>query len=332
MADTERRESPTADNKRRISMYRKMAEAKLFEEELHALLTSGQLDAHFFFQRGQEAIAIATGASLRKDDYLVTNYRTLADQVGKGVDLYKVLAEIYGHEDGYCRGRGGTMHYMDWSLHTLSTGIIGGGMVIAVGLGMAAKYSGSDAVVVSVFGEGATNHGSFHEAMNLASLWDSPVIFVCQNNGYAEMTAQRDHQKKVNVAERASAYDIPGQTVDGNDPDICYEAISSAVARARAGLGPTFVEAKTYRFLGHVIGDPMLYMPPGELADRRQKDPVPQYRARLLHDGTASPNELDAIDREIRESITRIFEKAITGREAPLTTLTNYVYADNSYF
>ena len=265
------------DAERRTWMYRRMTEAKMFEERLATLMMAGALETFYLAQRGQECSSAALGACLRTEDAMVTTYRGLADQVAKGVDLADILCEIYGHDDGICKGRGGAMHYMDWDAHTYATGIVGGGIPVAVGLAFAAKYKGTDNVAACVFGDGATDQGTFHEAMNMASLWELPIVFLCQNNGYGEATPQRQHQKKVNVAERAAAYDMPGTTVDGNDPDASYDVISDAVANARVGGGPAMVEAKTYRLMGHFVGDPMVYMPQEEVAEARANDPVPRY-------------------------------------------------------
>lgn len=276
------------DAERRIWMWRKMTEAKMFEERLASLMMSGQLETFYLAQRGQESSSAALGACLRKDDATVTTYRGLADQLAKGVDMTDILCEIYGRETGICKGRGGAMHYMDWDVHTFATGIVGGGIPVAVGLAFAAKYKGTDGIAACIFGDGASDQGTFHEALNCASLWELPCVFVCQNNLYGEATPQPQHQKKVNVSERAAAYDMPGVTVDGNDADACYDVISEAVARARSGGGPALIEAKTYRLMGHFIGDPMVYMPPDEVAEARANDPVPRYRQRLIDQAVLS--------------------------------------------
>jgi pyruvate dehydrogenase E1 component alpha subunit len=308
-------------------MYRKMTEAKMFEERLASLMMSGQLETFYLAQRGQECSSVALGACLRDDDSTVTTYRGLADQLAKGIDLERVLAEIYGHEDGYCQGLGGPMHYMDWERRTLGTGVVGGGIPIAVGLAFAARYKGTDAITACIFGDGATDHGTFHEALNCASLWELPIVFLCQNNGYGEATPQPQHQKKVDLSERAAAYDMPGITIDGNDADAAYDVLSDAVARARSGGGPTFVEAKTYRLMGHFIGDPMVYMPAEEVAERKANDPVPRYRERLVAEGVLSEGDAEAFEQEVSTRLDRAVEKAKTGSVASSDILTRYVYA-----
>jgi TPP-dependent pyruvate/acetoin dehydrogenase alpha subunit len=320
------------DAERRIWMYRKMTEAKMFEERLAELMMSGQLETFYLAQRGQESSSVAIGACLRKDDATVTTYRGLADQLAKGVDPELILAEIYGRDDGICRGRGGAMHYMDWDVHTFATGVVGGGIPISIGLAFAAKYKETDAIAACIFGDGATDHGTFHESLNCASLWELPVVFVCQNNRYGEATAQAQHQKKEHVAERAAAYDMPGITVDGNDADACYEVISEAIERARSGAGPTLVEAKTYRLMGHFIGDPMVYMPAEEVAEAKANDPVPQYRSRLIDEGVLSEGDAGAFEQEFAARLDRAVEKAKSASYPSLDTITDHVYADNAYF
>lgn len=316
---------------KRIWMYRKMTEAKMFEERVAELMMSGQLETFYLAQRGQECSSVALGACLRQDDTTVTTYRGLADQLAKGVEPESILAEIYGREDGICRGRGGAMHYMDWNVHTFATGVVGGGIPIAVGLAFAAKYKETDAIAACIFGDGATDHGTFHESLNAASLWDLPVVFICQNNGYGEATRQDQHQKKVDISERASAYDMPGITVDGNDADACYEVISEAVERARAGGGPTLIEAKTYRLMGHFIGDPMVYMPAEEVIEAKANDPVPRYRQRLIDGGVLSEGDATGFEQEFAGRLDAAVERAKNASFPSLDTVTDYVYAENAY-
>ena len=318
-------------NDQRLWMWRKMTESKMFEERLAMLMMSGQLETFYLAQRGQECSSVALGAHLRKDDAMVTTYRGCADQLSKGVDPAAILAEIYGKETGICKGRGGAMHYMDWDLHTFATGIVGGGIPVSIGLAFAAKYKGTDAIATCTFGDGATDQGTFHESLNMASLWDLPIVFLCQNNLYGEATPQAQHQKKVNLAERAQSYEMPGVTVDGNDPEACFEVFAEAVARARAGKGPTLVEAKTYRLMGHFIGDPMVYMPAEEVLEAKRNDPVPRYRARLIEQGVLS----EAAAAEYEAEVKAMLDVAVTDAKAApapsLDTLTDYVYAGNAY-
>lgn len=319
-------------NDQRLWMWRTMTLSKLFEERLAMLMMSGQLETFYLAARGQECASVALNAHLRKDDAFVTTYRGCTDQLGKGVSPEAILAEIYGKDTGICRGRGGAMHYMDWDVHTFSTGIVGGGIPVAVGLAFAQKYKGSDGVAACTFGDGASDQGTFHEAMNMASLWELPLVFVCMNNLYGEATPQAMHQKKTNLSERAQAYDMPGVTVDGNDPDACFEVFAEAVARARAGKGPTLVEAKTYRLMGHFIGDPMVYMPAEEVQEAKRNDPVPRYRARLIEQGVLSDGDAAAYEAEVKARLDDAVAAAKAAPAPSLDTLTDFVYAGNAYF
>ena len=319
-------------NEQRLWMWRKMTESKLFEERLAMLMMSGQLETFYLAQRGQECSSVALGANLRKDDSVVTTYRGCCDQLSKGVDPAAILAEIYGKETGICKGRGGAMHYMDWDLHTFATGVVGGGIPVSIGLAFAAKYKKTDAIAACIFGDGATDQGTFHESLNCASLWALPVVFLVQNNLYGEATPQAQHQKKVNLSERAQAYDMPGVTVDGNDADACFEVLAEAVARAREGRGPTLVEAKTYRLMGHFIGDPMVYMPAEEVVEAKKNDPVPRYRQQLIEQGVLSEGDAAAHEAAVKAMLDTAVEQAKAAPVPSLDTLTNHVYAANAYF
>lgn len=320
---------PDADQ--RIWMLRTMTESKLFEERVGMLMMSGQLETFYLAQRGQEASSVALGACLREDDSLVTSYRGLTDQLAKGADMEGILAEIYGRDTGLCKGRGGAMHYMDWRARTFATGVVGAGIPVALGLAHAAKYTGSDAVAACVFGDGATDHGTFHESLNCAALWEVPAIFLCQNNLYGEATAQHEHQKTRDISVRAAAYEMPGVTVDGNDPDACYEVLSEAVDRARAGGGPTLVEAKTYRLMGHFVGDPMTYMPAEEVAEARANDPVPRYRALLVEEGLLSEGDVGTFEADVAARLDAAVEAAKAAPYPDPDTITRYVYAGDAY-
>jgi pyruvate dehydrogenase E1 component alpha subunit len=269
------------------------------------------------------------GEALRADDQLVTTYRGLHDLIGKGVPLVEIYGEMLGRTVGASRGKGGTMHIArPDSGVMLSTGIVGAGPPVAVGLAMAAKRKGTGKVVAVSFGEGATSTGSFHEAANMASLWDLPMVLVCQNNQYAEFTSVEDTMKVAEVRERALAYGMRAVRVDGNDPVATLEALDDAVERARAGEGPTFVEAVTFRFRGHYFGDPSAYIPPERLAAAEAKDPVPTFRARLLADGICSDDELAGIETAAQEAVNEAVAAALTAPVALDDELERDVYAD----
>jgi pyruvate dehydrogenase E1 component alpha subunit len=312
-------------------MYELMALILACDERLRRGLSGGEFACTYWPATGQEAIAAALGAVLRADDRLVTTYRGLHDQIAKGVPLGPMVAEILTRRTGVNAGKGGAMHIAHPpSGLVLSTGIVGSGLPIAVGVGLAARLDGGDRVVAASFGDGATGTGSFHEAVNLAALWQLPVVLVCQNNRFAEMTPTAEAQPVGSVADRAAAYGIPGVQVDGNDPDALHLAIGEAVERARAGGGPTLLECLTYRLWGHYFGDPMRYIPAGELEEARRSEPVARYRARLIDDGVLDESGAAEIELGARGRVDAAFAAALvadlpTGADALVD-----VYADGA--
>jgi len=312
----------------RERMFSVMTLIKTCDERLRKGISSGEFMTVFWPPRGQEAIAAGMAAALRADDRLVTTYRGLHDLIAKGVPLREVLGEMLGRELGACRGKGGTMH-ITAPQHgvMLSTGIVGAGVPVAVGLALAARRTGSDRVVLVSFGDGATNTGSFHEAANLASTWQLPVVLVCQNNLYAEMTPIGDTMHIAHVAERAAAYAMPGETVDGNDPVAVHTALSTAVARARQGGGPTLVECVTFRFNGHFFGDPMAYIPKEQLERAIADDPVPRFRARLVADGTLSEQRAAEIEAGAQQEVEAALLDVLGSAPPPLEELETDIYA-----
>lgn len=309
------------------TLYTKMALAYAVDERLRKGIGTGEFQTVIWPSRGQEAIAAGVGTALRRDDRLVTTYRGLHDIVCKGVPLVEVIGEVIGRTAGACGGKGGTMHIAapDHGV-MLDTGIVGAGVPVATGLALAARQEGGDRVTVCTFGDGATNTGSFHEGVNLAAVWRLPVVFVCQNNLYAEMTPVADTMNIDGVWKRALAFDIPGVRVDGNDPEAVYAAVSEAAERGRSGGGPTLIEAVTYRFKGHYAGDQMKYMPKDELAEAEANDPMPRYRSRLADVlGTA---ELDAIDQRTAADVEAAVKAAAASDLPDPAVLDRDVYAD----
>jgi TPP-dependent pyruvate/acetoin dehydrogenase alpha subunit len=285
----------STETKRRL--YALMVLMKAADDRLSKGIGTGEFMCVYWPSRGQEAIAAAMGVSLRPDDQLVTTYRGLHDLLGKGVPLEEIYGEMMGRTVGAGRGKGGTMHIANPEKGVmLSTGIVGAGPPVAVGLAMAAKRKGLDRVTVVSFGDGATNTGSFHEAANMAALWDLPLVLLCQNNLYAEMTPTSDTMKLEHVAERAAGYGMPGIRVDGNDPLAVKSALDEALQRARTGGGPTFIECVTFRFRGHYFGDRMPYIPKEQLAAAIAADPVPKFREHLIATGICGSDELDRVD------------------------------------
>ncbi|MDT5139097.1 MAG: acetoin:2,6-dichlorophenolindophenol oxidoreductase subunit alpha [Mycobacterium sp.] len=309
-------------------LYQLMVLMKAADDRLSKGIGTGEFMCVYWPSRGQEAIAAAMGVSLRPDDQLVTTYRGLHDLIGKGVPLEEIYGEMMGRTVGAGRGKGGTMHIAKPDKGVmLSTGIVGAGPPVAVGLAMAGKRKGLERVTVVSFGDGATNTGSFHEAANMAALWDLPLVFVCQNNLYAEMTPTSDTMKIEHVADRAAGYGMPGVHVDGNDPLAVKSALDEALARARSGGGPTFIECVTFRFRGHYFGDRMPYIPKDQLADAMAADPVPRFRGQLADAGICSAEELDRIDAEALEAVEAALRTVLSADSPSIEELDKDVYA-----
>jgi TPP-dependent pyruvate/acetoin dehydrogenase alpha subunit len=311
-----------------VGIYRTAKLIQLVDERIRGLLMSGEIALSYYSPRGQEIVAAATAASLRPEDYVVTTYRGIHDQIAKGVPLRPLLAEYFGKVDGSCKGKGGPMHvtHPDSGV-MLTTGIVGSGLPIANGLALAAQLRGEPRVVVTNFGDGASNIGAFHEALNLASLWTLPVIFLCQNNGYAEHTLFANGTSCASIADRAGGYGMPGVTVDGNDPQHMFDAAAVAIDRARAGGGPTLLEARTFRFMGHFFGDDSSYIDPDIYADRLARDPVPALRSALLAEGHAEEAELAAIEQEHTRQIDDAVEFARASDYPDVAELGRDIYA-----
>jgi acetoin:2,6-dichlorophenolindophenol oxidoreductase subunit alpha len=318
--------TPSPAIKKRI--YALMVLMKAADDRLSKGIGTGEFMCVYWPSRGQEAIAAAMGVTLRDDDQLVTTYRGLHDLIGKGVPLEEIYGEMMGRTVGASRGKGGTMHIAKPDKGVmLSTGIVGAGPPVGVGLAMSAKRKGLDRVTVVSFGDGATNTGSFHEAANMAALWDLPIVFLCQNNLYAEMTPTADTMKLEQVADRAAGYGMPGVRVDGNDPLAVVEALAEAIGKARTGGGPTFIECVTFRFRGHYFGDRMPYIPKEQLEAAMAADPVPAFRRTLIDGGVATDDELNGIDEGALSAVEEALRKVLAAPPPNLDELDKDVYA-----
>lgn len=292
------------DGETLVRMYEVMITVRQCEDRVGSLLMSGQVTVLLNAPRGQEAIAAAVGVNLRPKDRVVTTYRGMHDHIAKGVPLRVLWSEYLGKATAPSKGKGGPMHIVHpESGVMLTTGVVGSGIPIANGVALAAQLRRQDAVTVCNFGDGASNIGAFHEGLNLAALWQLPVVFVCQNNLYAEHTAVADHQKIAHIAERAPGYGMPGVTVDGSDPEAVFSAASEAIERARLGGGPTLIEAVAYRLAGHYLGDAMEYVPAAHQAEAVAADPVPALRARLIESGATTEDALVAIEARIQSEL-----------------------------
>ena len=312
-----------------FEIYKRVALLKANDERSRKVIMTGRLVMPYYSYRGQEVIPAAMATALTDDDYWVTIYRGIHDMLAKGMPLNDLWAEIAGRVDGTCKGKGGPMHltYPEKGI-MVTTGIVGSSMPIANGIAWGSQLKGNNRVTVATFGDGATNIGAFHESLNLASVWKLPVIFLCQNNLYSEHTTYEKATAAKRVADRAAAYNMPGVRVNGNDPVEMYAAAREAVDRARAGDGPTLIEAMTFRFYGHVFGDADAYMGKGQKQAAMDADPVPLFRARLIAEGIATEAELVAIEAEIETRIDTAVEFALASAFPDLGELTRDVYAE----
>lgn len=316
------------------SIYRTVSLIRTAEVKVLKLLKAGAISFPFYPVTGQEIAPAVLAKCLKRDDQIVTIYRGLADQLAKGLSLFEVLGESVGHSAGLCGGTGGGMGIAKPELGVMmTTGIVGSGAPVANGLGLAAQLQGTGKVAAASFGDGATSIGAVHEAMHMASLWKLPVLFICHNNQWAESTPFAEYSTVDRLSSRAGAYGMAGVTVDGTDPVALHKVFTEAIARARAGEGPTFIECVTYRLCGHYYADQGNYMDKERLALERQRDPVPALRARLLADGDATAGELDDIDAEVAAEVDRDCARLLETPDAEPTrqALRRHVYEDPAF-
>jgi TPP-dependent pyruvate/acetoin dehydrogenase alpha subunit len=314
-----------------LGMYRRMRLIREFENTAQKRFEAGEIAGFLHLSQGQEAVPVGTCTALRGDDYITSTHRGHGDVLAKGCDPKYMFAELYGRTTGYCRGKGGSMHIADFSQGIIgANGIVSGGLPIITGVGLSIKMRGTDQVAVCFFGDGATAEGGFHEALNLASLWQIPVIFVCQNNLYGLSQPWAETACDCDLAQRARSYHIPGACVDGMDAIAVYRSVREAVDRARAGGGPTFIEAKTYRFLGHYVGDPALYMPTEERQAWRERDAITRLGRQLRAWDYLSEKEdarmADDVEAELQAGLEYARSSPTPAPEEALTDL--YVHFD----
>jgi acetoin:2,6-dichlorophenolindophenol oxidoreductase subunit alpha len=293
-------------DEKKIDMYVTMLRIRRFEEKIEELVLTGKISGFVHLYIGEEATATGVCSAINKSDYITSTHRGHGHMIAKGGDVKSMMAEIFGKQTGYCKGKGGSMHIADLDLGILgANGIVGGGPPLATGAGLSCWYKGTDSVSVCFFGDGASNQGTTHEAMNLASVLKLPVVFVAENNHFAEFTRQSRHQNIESIAERAAAYDIPGVVVDGNDLLAVYEATSEAVARAREGKGPTLLECMTYRIKGHFVGDPEAYRQTEEVDAWKvnDKDPIKRFESRLKEMGILTEEKIQDLRDRVKIEI-----------------------------
>ena len=306
--------------------------ARRFEEAVDQLFARGLMHGTMHLSIGQEASATGTCLALQPDDLITSTHRGHSHCVAKGADLTRMMAELLAKDRGYCRGRGGSMHIADVATGNLgANGIVGGGIPIAVGAALAQQLTNSGKVVVSFFGDGAANEGAFHEAANLAAVWDLPVVFVCENNHYGMSMASDEAFAIENISARAGAYGFPGVTVDGNDLQEVYEMVTTAVDRARRGRGPTLVENVTYRWKGHSKSDKNLYRTREEIAAWQERDPIVRFEEAVQKVGSLTDEEIQAARKAATDAVREAIRtaNAAPGAPADRDLLLDAVYATN---
>jgi len=312
-----------------LAVYRDMVRIREFEEACPKLYSQGKMGGFLHLYSGQEAVGVGVAHAMHHEDYMIAAYREHGLILAKGTPPDVVMAELFGKATGVSKGKGGSMHMFDAERRFMGGyGIVGGHLPLAVGIGFAIRYRGSDEVVVCLFGDGATNQGVFHEAMNMAALYQVPVVFVCENNGYGIGTSVARASAVEQLYKKSCAYETPGVKVDGMDVLAVYETVQQAVQRAREGGGPTYIEAITYRFRGHSISDPGTYRSEQEKKIWQERDPIPNFAERLIAEGHAGRAQLDRIDAEEKALIDKAILFADESPEPDPEELWTDVYAE----
>jgi len=311
-----------------LEMYRRMVRIREFEDTAIDLFLRGELKGAATTYNGMEASAVGVCMALRREDLIAGTHRSHGHIIAKGADTSKMMAELLGKETGYCKGRGGSMHIAAFETGSLGAlAIVGAGVPIAVGAAMAFKMRGEDRIAIPFMGDGATNTGNFHEGLNMASIWDLPVVLVVENNRYAVSTRIEEAVNIEDLSIRAESYGIPGVRVDGFDVLAVYEVAVEAVERARRGQGPTLLVTESYRFEGHYAGEPQVYRERAEVEEYIKKDPILRFGKFLVEGGIASQDEVDAIDNEIKQEMAEAVKFAKESPEPDLATALDYNYA-----
>ncbi len=305
-----------------------MLKIRRVEECLLEIFSQGKIPGFIHVGIGQEGVAAGVCSCLKADDRIFTTHRGHGQALAKGIDLKRFMAEIYGRKDGFCKGKAGSMHIASKEAGVAgSNGIVGGGLPISLGTAFASTYRRENKVTVCFFGDGASNEGTFHESLNLAALWSLPIIFCCENNGWAQFTPQKVYMKLENISKRAESYGMVGVTVDGDDVLKVREETERAVARARKGEGPTLLECKTHRWFGHYAGDPQKYRPPTEIQEAREFDPVAKFEKFLLQSKRIDRGYLDELEAKIKSEIEEALAFAESSPAAGPEELFTDVYA-----
>jgi TPP-dependent pyruvate/acetoin dehydrogenase alpha subunit len=319
----------TIDRDTLLGLYRTMLTIRIFEQRVAREFRTGEIPGFVHMYVGEEAVAAGVCANLDDDDHVTSTHRGHGHCIAKGCELGPMMAEIYGREGGLCKGRGGSMHIADFSRGMLgANAIVGGGVALATGAGLASQVRGDGCVAVAFFGDGAANQGVLHESLNLAAIWKLPVLYVCENNGFAESTPAAYATSVPDVASRAIAYGIPGVVVDGADVREVYAAARVAVEGARAGGGPTLLEVKTYRHHGHFEGDPDRYRDDEDRRVTREHDALQRLRGELREDGDATEAELEALHAELEAAVDAAVEFARASPFPDPAEVGRYVYPE----
>lgn len=313
-----------------LEAYERMVRIRGFESRAAECFMKSELAGNIHLYMGQEASGVGTCMALKDTDFITSTHRGHGHCLAKGARSDLAMAELFGKETGYCKGRGGSMHIVDVELGILgANGIVGAGIPLAAGSALASKVKGDGAVTLTFFGDGASNQGTFHETINMAATWKLPMVFLIENNHYGVSTEIHRITNTDTLAVRAAAYNIPGVTVDGTDVEAVYHAVAAAVEHARAGEGPSIVETLVYRYQGHYCGDPANYRPKEYLTEGKSKDPIDKARAKLLELGVAE-TEIDALDRKVADEIEAAYIFAKNSPSPDPARVTDYVYSSDN--
>lgn len=312
-----------------MDMYRTMNLIRQFETMADKLYALGKVHGTMHLSAGQEAVAVGIGYATRKEDYLINHHRGHGHFISKGADINLMMAEFLGKDCGYCRGRGGSMHIADFTSNNLgANGIVGGGIPHSLGVGLAIKMKKTDDIVITIFGDGASNEGVFHETLNMAALWQLPILYICENNKYGMSMDVERSVAKLPIAQRAEAYGIPWHCIDGNDVLLVYETVKKAVEYIRTGQGPVLIETQTYRYFGHSKSDRNLYRSKEEIENwRENKDPIIRFRHLLLEMELLNDEKIDLIENDVLSVIEKAVAFAETSPDPDPSTVEDFVYA-----
>jgi pyruvate dehydrogenase E1 component alpha subunit len=315
------------------TLYLRMVRAREFEEQLYYLFLTTKMPGTMHQATGQEAVAVGVASALNPDDYVTSTHRGHAHCIAKDVPLNLMMAEMFAKRNGVCKGMGGSMHLCDFSKGMLGAfGIVGAGIPIATGAALSSQVRGTKQVAVSFFGDGAINEGVFHEALNMASLWKLPVVYVVENNQYALSMPNELVSAVTDLSTRGCGYNIPGQTVDGNNVTAVYKAAKGAVERAREGEGPFLLECITYRMRGHARFEPAEYRPKEEVETWKEYDPIKRFKEAAISSGVFSEKELSAEEKQVEDEIEAAVEFAQAGEPVQAKDYQQFIYETSSFY